>query len=618
MRLRCVWIGAVVLVVASCIAAGAPEPSPAEEEGFESIFNGKDLTGWDGDPRLWSVKDGAIRGQTTEENPARGNTFLIWRGGKLRDFILKIKFRIQNGNSGIQYRSKEFGRWRISGYQAEVQNKPGKVGFLYHEAGRGWLVDVGDFMVIDGDGNKNVVGKVSGVNALKEAGYYHNKDWNEYTIIARGNHLLHYLNGYPTMALIDNDRVTDPDDPNDRKGAAREGLLALQIHAGPPMLVEFKDIRLKRLKPNYGRAIRLFNGENLDGWTVSSEAVEDTFDVENGVITDTGRPPGYLRTVESYTSYALHLQLKHVRPGNTGVLMRKIGPEKVWPRSIEAQGMSGSMGDIWNIGEFPMKTDPERTRGRHTRKMHPSNERPIGEWNDYDITLAGERLEIRVNNLLQNTATECMVTPGKICLQSEGAPKEFRNIVLIPIRPDERSGLKPVDFSTWETEGNWKVLDDGVLALQPRPGDEGWKRFEDYIWAPRKYGDFIIDLEFKIPPGGNSGVFFRVGDKDNAVTTGIEAQILDTHGKENPGPHDCGGVIGTVGPSKNMAKPAGEWNHMVITCRGSRLQIELNGEQVVDVNLEKTSRSDRPPVGYLGFQDEAKHVEYRNVRIKEL
>ncbi|MFQ6097585.1 MAG: family 16 glycoside hydrolase, partial [Armatimonadota bacterium] len=283
-------------LTAKCFALAALVLSPAVrsfgqeaqvEEGFVPIFNGKDLTGWDGDPRLWSVRDGVIRGETTEENPARGNTFCIWRGGTLRDFILKIKFRIEHGNSGIQYRSKEFGKWRISGYQAEVENTPGKVGFLYHEAGRGWLVNVGDFVVIDEQGNKNVVGKVADVEALKRAGYYKLGDWNEYIIIAQGNYLRHYLNGYPTMALIDNDRLTDPDDPNDRKGAAREGLLALQIHAGPPMVVEFKDIRIKRLKSNYGNAIRLFNGKDLDGWVPSSDACKDTFGVRDGVITDT-------------------------------------------------------------------------------------------------------------------------------------------------------------------------------------------------------------------------------------------------------------------------------------------------------------------------------------------
>ena len=253
-------------------------------EGWVSLFNGRDLTGWDGDPRLWSVRDGAIRGQTTLTKPALGNTFLIWRDGKLKDFELKVKFRIQNGNSGIQYRSKEVDKWVISGYQAEVENAPGKVGFLYHEKGRGWLVNVGDMMEIDEEGNKNVVGRVADKDALIKAGYYKDKDWNEYHIIAEGNHLMHYLNGYPTMELVDNDRVTSLDDPKDRKGAARQGLLALQIHAGPPMVVEFKDIRIRNLKPKYGDAVVLFNGKDLNNWPVKGEPAKSKWQVGTAAV----------------------------------------------------------------------------------------------------------------------------------------------------------------------------------------------------------------------------------------------------------------------------------------------------------------------------------------------
>lgn len=223
---------------------------------WQWVFNDKDLTGWDGDPRLWSVKDGAIRGETTLTNPAKGNTFLIWRGGMLKDFELKIKFRIQNGNSGIQYRSKDVGNWVVSGYQAEVENSPGKVGFLYHERGRGSLARVGEFVRIDEQGQNQVVGNVAEVNDLIKAGYYAEKEWNEYHIIGSGNHIVHYLNGYQTIELID----------NDPKGSAREGILALQIHAGPPMVVEFKDIRVRHLKPKYGDAVLLFNGNDLSEW----------------------------------------------------------------------------------------------------------------------------------------------------------------------------------------------------------------------------------------------------------------------------------------------------------------------------------------------------------------
>ncbi len=417
MKRAIVLVGVALLCATWFFASGA---EPVEE----TIFNGKDLTGWDGDPRLWSVVDGAIRGQTTPENPARGNTFCIWRGGKLKNFILKIKFRIQNGNSGIQYRSRDLGDWRVAGYQAEVENAPGKVGFLYDERARGWMVNVGDIMVVDEEGNKNVVGKIADRDALIEAGYYKDKDWNEYTIIGQGNHLIHILNGFQTIEMID----------NDPKGRALEGILALQIHAGPPMTVEFKDIRVTHLPDHYGEARLLFNGENLNGWTLSSERLEDTWGVKDGVMTNTGRPTGYIRTTEDFTNYILRLQFRHLGKGNGGVLLRMVGPDKVWPRSIEAQGQYQSAGDIWNIDKFPMKVDESRTSGRHTRRMHDSNEKPVGEWNQYEITLDGGYLELKVNGLVQNTATDCWETAGKICLQSEGSPMEFQNLVLIPIK----------------------------------------------------------------------------------------------------------------------------------------------------------------------------------------
>ena len=201
------------------------------------------------------------------------------------------------------------------------------------------------------------------------------------------------------------------------------------------MLVEFTDIRMKPLSDNYGGAIRLFDGETLAGWTVSSDGLKDTFGVKDGAITNTGKPAGYIRTEEDYTNYTLHLHMRHLSSGNSGVLVRMVGPDKVWPRSIEAQGMIRNMGDIWNIDEFPMDTGPGRARGRHTPKLNPTNENPMGEWNRYCITLAGGDLEIAVNGLVQNTAKDCWETPGKICLQSEGAQTEWRNIVLIPIEP---------------------------------------------------------------------------------------------------------------------------------------------------------------------------------------
>jgi len=218
---------------------------PPEPVDMVPIFNGKDLTDWSGDPRLWSVRGGAIRGETTKENATKGNSFLMWTGGEASDFELRLSVRIHHGNSGIQYRSKHLeGRqsndWVVSGYQAEVANEPGRAGFLYHERGRICLV--GEKVVMSPEGKKQVqvVGTVGDAAAIaatyEKALTQDNPPWNEYVILAKGNHLQHWVNGVQTIDLTD-------DDP---KGRLLSGIIALQIHAGGPMGVEFKDLRLKK------------------------------------------------------------------------------------------------------------------------------------------------------------------------------------------------------------------------------------------------------------------------------------------------------------------------------------------------------------------------------------
>ncbi len=406
-----------------------------------------------------------------------------------------------------------------------------------------------------------------------------------------------------------------------------------------------QELRQKGYKP-------LFTGKDLSKWKIP-EGDNGHWKVFDGVIDydaqSEAKGTKHLWTKKKFEDFKLHVEwrlkthsglynmpfilpngnyargadgkvVRVKRPNaDSGILLKGAGQANIWCWSV------GS-GEIWSTRNN--KNLPQEERARAVPNFHA--DRPVGQWNEFDITLKDDRVTVHLNDALviNNCLMPGMPEKGRIGLQHHGGYRksgvmsgassliQFRNIWIKPIEPEK--GFKRVDFSKWKTEGNWKPLGEGEVALYPRRGEAGWKRFEDYIWSPKKYGDFIIDLEFRIPPGGNSGVFFRVGDRSNAVQTGIEAQILDTHGKKNPGPHDCGGVIGTAAPRKNMAKPAGRWNHMRVTCRGSNLQIELNGEQVVDINLENTSRSDRPAVGYVGFQDEAKFVHYRNVKIKEL
>ena len=217
------------------ILACLPLLGAESDDGFKSIFNGKDLSGWDGNPKLWSVKDGAITGQTTAENPTSGNTFIIWREGLLDDFELRFSYRMVGGNSGVQYRSKDFGNWVSGGYQADFEAGDTYSGILYEERmTRGIMAERGEKVVWGADGKKQVTGTIGDRKALQNV--IKKEDWNEYVISARGHHLTHTING---QLMVD---VTD----NDPQKQVRQGVLALQLHAGPPMLVQFKDLRLKR------------------------------------------------------------------------------------------------------------------------------------------------------------------------------------------------------------------------------------------------------------------------------------------------------------------------------------------------------------------------------------
>ena len=208
--------------------------------GEQSLFNGKDLEGWDGNPIHWSVEDGAIVGVNTKENPTKGNTFLIWKGGNLKDFDLTLECKIDSGNSGIQYRSfikpGEHDGWRIGGYQADFESGDKYSGICYGEAFRGILCMRGDRTTLSRDQSGKLVKSVEKIGETTKLGLsIKKKDWNTYRIVADGFRFEHYINGEKMCELID----------NDEKERRAEGLLAFQVHAGPPMKVYFRNIVLK-------------------------------------------------------------------------------------------------------------------------------------------------------------------------------------------------------------------------------------------------------------------------------------------------------------------------------------------------------------------------------------
>jgi putative heme-binding domain-containing protein len=217
---------ATLFVLGSMIAG-------AQSDDFKPLFNGKDLDGWDGNPEIWSVGDGVITGKTSGPGQLEYNQFLIWRGGEMKNFELRAKVKATGNNSGIQYRSKELpdvGKWSLSGYQCDVHPKPAYNGMVYEERGRGIIAQNGQGVATDPEGKRWLTDQ----HPVVKIG---STRWHEYTIIAKGNHIIHKVNGKKTAEFHD----------FDAKGRSLSGLLAFQISRSSAMSVQIKDIMLKTL-----------------------------------------------------------------------------------------------------------------------------------------------------------------------------------------------------------------------------------------------------------------------------------------------------------------------------------------------------------------------------------
>ncbi len=222
-----------------------PQTEPDDTAGFVPIFDGKTLNGWDGDSRYWRVENGEIVGETTPEKVVTQNNFLIWRGGTVKDFELKVEFRMNGTNSGIQYRSTELpdvGKWVLKGYQADIDFTQGYVGNVHDERGRAptgqghvVLSRRGEVTrVVEGPKYK-VVGTIGDSTLLR--GVMNVNGWNQYHIIARGPVLMQLINGQLMAVALD----------EDAKHFTAEGLLGFQMHVGPPFKIQYRNVLLRKL-----------------------------------------------------------------------------------------------------------------------------------------------------------------------------------------------------------------------------------------------------------------------------------------------------------------------------------------------------------------------------------
>lgn len=283
---------------------------------------------------------------------------------------------------------------------------------------------------------------------LKPAG-----EWNSARIYLRSGLLQHWINGSKVVEA----RLSDPQGAPSKEwldriaaskfnaypgfGLQPSGHICIQDHGDTDL--SLRNIQIRDLAEPLPGEVLLFNGKDLTGLkavvpeaAASGKKPEDTWSVRDGILICHGSPAGYIRTEKDYTNFILRLRWRFdpdKGAGNSGVLVRMVGEDKVWPRSVEAQLHSGNAGDFWNIDDFQMQTDPARTNGRNTRKTKAA-ERPIGEWNEYEIIVHKGDIIVRINGEEVNRAWGVQELPGKVCLQSEGAEIHFRDIRLVELK----------------------------------------------------------------------------------------------------------------------------------------------------------------------------------------
>jgi len=397
----------------------APKAPPAQEivspQETTELFNGKDLAGWTlfadeaQDPsRAFRVESGVI-------SCAGVPVGYIRTRKAYRDYLLTVEWRhLGTGGAGVIVHAS--GPDRIWPRGVDCDGAYGRQGDLValggadFEARAGRKARKGPRLPREGDSNEHPLG-----------------EWNIYEIVCRGDTISCYVNG---RRMNEASRLTDSAGAIALRsdGAAWE---CRRVSIGPAPKGE--------LHPS--GEVELFNGKDLSGWKVFLGGADParTFSVEGGLLKCTGQPAGYIRTEGEYENYMLRLEWRFTKPGNSGILVHMSPPDKIWPRSIECQGMSGNQGDFFVIDG----TEFKEHRGSHDRrvaKRGDSNENPIGEWNVYEVVCRGDTIRPYVNGKLMNEATECNVSRGHICIQSEGAAWECRRIALLPVPADEPPG----------------------------------------------------------------------------------------------------------------------------------------------------------------------------------
>jgi hypothetical protein len=434
----CIAVAVAIVAATAAHDHGTPNTLTSAEKaaGWTLLFDGKTPSGWrsykkDSFPsKGWKIENGTLIVQS------KGGGGDIVSPQQYADFELELEFKTTpKANSGIMYRVAEKLDYPwMTGPEFQVLDDAGAELKGDHPHSAGALYDLAPPAPMRG--SESLPQKT-----LKPAG-----EFNHARIIVNNGRARHYLNGVKIVDIaIAGDDWTSRIAGSKFKewpafGLEPTGHIALQDHGDE---VHFRNIKIRDLSKPMPGEVALFNGKDMAGWNAfvpeASNKHRDpisVWTVKDGVMICAGNPAGYIQTEKTYTNFVLSLEWRfnpEKGPGNSGVLLRKTGEDKVWPRSIEAQLMSGSAGDFWNIGEFPMKVDADRTKGRNTKKLY-ANENALGQWNHYEIIVDKGDVTLKVNGEVLNTATNAEEIAGTIALQSEGAEIHFRNIRLAEIK----------------------------------------------------------------------------------------------------------------------------------------------------------------------------------------
>jgi|694.fasta_scaffold83032_5 hypothetical protein len=629
---------AAVFLAFIAAVAGAEPPA-----GFTPLFNGKDLSGWRGRPHFDPTKEAEGTPEERAKRQAEWDADLAahWKvengvivnDGKgvflttdrdYADFELYVEWMFPQpcGDSGIYLRGNP---------QVQMWDPTCERDFkLGCQKGSGGLWN----------NPPGTEAKDPLVKADRPTG-----EWNAFRIRIQGDRVTVVLND---QLVVDNQPL-----PNYfTKGATPlpdRGPIQIQTHGS-----------IMHVRNVFIRELGTFDGSG-PGWRDLGEAdfenvncSPDTWTWKNGTARCTGKPVGVIRTKQLVTNLELSAEWRHLqKAGNSGIFLWappevfvNLPPDKLPPGGIEVQVLDHGFtehyekstgkkanwfttnGDVFPVGSSAMKPFPPVAPDGKRSFPTSRHSRGTPEWNHYYVRAIDGEVRLWVNGHEVSGGNDCSPATGFLCLESEGAPVEFRRLRIREL-PEGRTGFAPLfngrDLTGWQGDtGGYEAVNG---ELQSKPGVGG------NLLTVNEYDDFVLRFDFKLTPGANNGLAIRTPAQGNAAFDGIELQILDDGHekyKELQPWQAHGSIYGVVAAERGTClKPAGEWNTEEVTVQGSKIKVVVNGKTILDADTAPFRDGQATPdgkphpglartKGHIGFAGHHDEVHFRNIRVKPL